>query len=179
MEHDARLQRLLFEADGNAIRLRRPGAAVRTSEGKPATISACSQAILMHYGIDPANPGEFAPASSRTGIEIRDVQSLGAHLTMTIVLPMAWNGWRMTIATSHPATIHLPGMTFSPAIATAAIGRPVGRLAGLPALDGRLDLLVTGVEHAQDGGVNTAILHFHDGAESLNRDSQATCEALQ
>ena len=179
MEHDARLQRLLFEADGNAIRLRRSGAASRDSERKPATISTCSQTILMHYGIDPANPGEFSAASSRAGIEIRDVRSLGAHLTMTIILPMAWSGRRMTIATNHPATISLPGMTFSSAISAAAIGRPVGRLAGHPALDGRLDLLVTGVEHTQDAGVNTAILHFRDSTEPLDRRSQATSDALR
>jgi hypothetical protein len=95
------------------------------------------------------------------------VQSLDGHLTMTLVVPMPWSGRGMTVTTSDPATIRMPGMSLSAAITAAALGRPVGRLAAHPALDDRADLLVTHIEQVEGDGVNSVILYFGDGVERL------------
>jgi hypothetical protein len=167
MEHDPRLQRPLLDAEAGAKPAKAPGAAFTDSDRMPATISACSHAVLVHYGIDPTDLFELSAAAFRAGIEIRDVQSPGARLTMTIILPMDWSERRITIRTNGPTYVSLPGVTFSPAIAAAAVGRPVGRLVGHPALDLCSDLLVTSVEQAQEAGVRSAILHFRDGTRPL------------
>lgn len=145
-----------------------------------ATISACSKAILLHHGVDPAELADATVVPDGDAIEIRNVRSAGNHVTMTILLPMPYGTARMTITTGHDASILLPGMTLSPAIAASAVGRPVGRLTGHPAFDALADLLVTEVEHTPDaGGRSATILRFTDFAEPLGRVSRSRATALQ
>jgi hypothetical protein len=118
----------------------------------------------------PYDLGELSAATVRAGIEIRNVRSPDAHLTVTIILPIDWSDRWIPIRTNGPTNVSLPGVKFSPAIAAAAIRRSVGRLVGNPALDLCSDLLVTSVEHAQEAGVRPAILQFSDGKRPLDAD---------
>jgi hypothetical protein len=168
MKHDGRMQRWLSETAGHAIRFEPLAYAGPAGSPAPRSISACSQAVLRHYDIDPARPEGYAAASARAGIEIKDVSTADAHLTMTLELPMPWNSGQMIIATHPQATVILPGMAFSPMIADAAIGRPLARLVGHPALDSCQQLVVTKIEHVTRGGRDAAVLHFRDRAEALD-----------
>ncbi len=146
---------------------------------RTATISACSRAILRHHGIEATRAGDIA-MTAREDLQIRDVRSIDDHLTMTLSLPMPYGAARMTIVTGTSASISLPGMTLSAAIAAAAIGRPVGRLTGHPALDMLGDMIVTEVDHAADAdGRGVTILRFVDHAEPLDRSAQPRAAALQ
>jgi len=164
------MQRWLSETAGNAIRLDRAARPHSGTWAAARSISACAQAFLTYYAIDPDSPEGLEEASRLAGIEVGDVRTEGAHLTMTLTLPMPWNSGRMTIVTHADAAITLPGMTFSPAIAKAAAGRPLSRLIGHPALDRRQQLVVTNVDHVvQQNGINCAILRFRDIAEPIGR----------
>ncbi len=144
------------------------------------TISACSRAILLHHGIDAARVADMPASLTGDALHIGNVRATDDHVTMTITLPMPYGAARMTIRTGDEASVTLPGMTLSPAIAAAAIGRPLGRLTGHPALAAIIDLLVTGVEDAPDiGRHGGTILHFADFAEPIGRASQPRAAVLQ
>ena len=168
MKHDGQMQRWLSETAGNAIRREQSASACSGTTPSLRTISACSQAFLDHYGIDPAGLYEFSAAPRRAGIEIGEVRTADAHLTMTMKLPLPWKSGQMTIVTHVDPVVILPGMAFSSTIAETAIGRPLNRLVGHPALQECQMIVITKIEHAEKViGSSAAILHFRDNAEPL------------
>ncbi|MEG3168366.1 hypothetical protein U1737_09195 [Sphingomonas sp. LB3N6] len=81
----------------------------------------------------------------------------------------------MTIITGENASISLPGMELSSAVAAAAVGRPVGRLSGHPALENLPELLVTEVLLAIEAGQRpTTILRFTDQIKPLTAAQNTT-----
>jgi len=147
---------------------RTSGAGFPRSYRPATTISACARAILAYYGVDPENLWSIPPGRESRGFDIRELVMQSGHLSMKIVLPMPYGDRQMTVATTGPARIVLPGMSLSPAIAAAAIGRPIGRLTGHPAFDGLNDLVVTEITEAEDEtGCTATVLSFIDFAEAL------------
>lgn len=143
------------------------GAAL-TAVNDAVTISACAHAILSYYGVEADDLPRGAAAGDADGLDIREVAVRAGHVTMKMLLPMPYGDRRMTVTTAGPASIVLPGMALSPAIAAAAIGRPVGRLTGHPAFDGLDDLVVTGIAETRDAdGATATVLSFVDFAEAL------------
>lgn len=145
------------------------GASPRLANRPARTISACCQAILAYFAIDPGRAGALS-AIPVDELDIGEISHAADHLAMTLLLPMPYGAARMTVRTIGAPSISLPGLSLSPAIAAAAVGQPIGRLTGHPAFAELDHILVTAVAAGRDADGNPAtILHFDDPAEPLFR----------
>jgi hypothetical protein len=149
----------------------------RRSTDRPAvtTMSACSAAILLHHGVDPEQFAVVGAVPHTNAMEISEVRLVDGHLTLTILLPMPYGRGRMTIITGENASISLPGMELSSSVAAAAVGRPVGRLSGHPALENLPEFLVTEVVLTNEAGQRpTTVLRFDDQVKRLTAAQNTT-----
>lgn len=139
------------------------------------TISNCSAAILRYHGVDPEKFAVVRAVPRTNAIEISEVRLVDGYLSLTILLPMPYGSRRMTVITGKNASISLPGMELSPEVAAAAVGRPVGRLAGHPAFENLTEVVVTEVLQVVEVGQRpTTILRFDDQVNLLNAADIAT-----
>lgn len=148
----------------------------RSADRQPVTtMSACSAAILLHHGVDPEQFAVEGAVPHTNAIEISEMGLVDGHLTLTILLPMPYGCGRMTIMTGENASISLPGMELSPSVAAAAVGRPVGRLSGHPALENLPEFLVTEVVLTNEAGQRpTTVLRFDDQVKRLTAAQNTT-----